>query len=201
MRKKLHLVRHGQIDSNVSGALDTAVPGPQLNATGLEQANALVGKFEGVEIDSIWASTAIRTQMTASPLAASRGLTLGILDGLREISAGELEMSVEPHHRMTYHEVITQWILGDLDIPLGKGTTGREVLDRFEEALTEIYDTDSDHTVVAAHGAIISFWTAVRCNNLTEELFAQYPVVNTGIVSLEPTSQGWRALNWMGQEL
>lgn len=201
MRKRLHLVRHGQIDSNVSGALDTAIPGPQLNATGLAQADALVGKFDGIDIDSIWASTAIRTQMTAAPLAASRGLNLGILDGLREISAGELEMSVEPSHRMTYHQVITQWIMGELDIPLAQGTTGREVLDRFENALTEIYDTDSEHTVVAAHGAIISFWCGVRCTNLTEELFASHPVVNTGIVTLEPATNGWRAIQWMGKDL
>lgn len=195
---RIHLVRHGQIPSNVTGALDTLVPGPSLTDVGREQAQSLVTHFDGLEFASIWTSTAIRTQETAFPLARHRGLELNILDDLREIEAGDMEMSVHPEDRQTYHEVITRWILGELDVPLANGTTGREVLDRFERGLAQIQETGHDEVVLVAHGAIISFWVGARCSNMTEQLFAEYPVVNTGVATVEATESGWKALSWMG---
>jgi broad specificity phosphatase PhoE len=193
--KRIHLIRHGQISSNISGALDTAIPGPALTDLGQEQAHALVPTFEGLTIDSMWASTALRAQQTATPLAQSRGFELNILDDLREISAGDLEMSLDPEHRAIYHRTITQWILGDLDARLGNGTSGAEV----------------QEPAVVAHGAIISFWAGVRCTNLTEALFTNYPVVNTGVLTAEPVgvrldgstfgAESWKATSWMGVAL
>lgn len=209
--KRIHLIRHGQISSNISGALDTAVPGPALTDLGHEQAHALVPTFEGIHLDSIWTSTALRTQQTATPLAQSRGMDLNVLDGLREISAGDYEMSLDHSHRMAYLGTITSWILGDLDQRLANGTDGHEVLERFEDALSEIERSGANEVAIVAHGAIISFWTGLRCKNLTEELFATYPVVNTGVVTAEPvgravdnsvlSAESWKATSWMGVAL
>lgn len=209
--KRIHLIRHGQISSNISGALDTAIPGPALTDLGQEQAHALVPTFEGLTIDSMWASTALRAQQTATPLAQSRGFELNILDDLREISAGDLEMSLDPEHRAIYHRTITQWILGDLDARLGNGTSGAEVLERFDNSIAEIAASGAQEPAVVAHGAIISFWAGVRCTNLTEALFTNYPVVNTGVLTAEPVgvrldgstfgAESWKATSWMGVAL
>ncbi len=199
--KHLHLIRHGQISSNVTGALDTAIPGPSLTPTGHDQALALVENFSHVKLDSVWASTALRTQQTAAPLAQSKGLEINVLDGFREISAGDLEMSTKPADRAAYQSTITRWILGDLDVRLANGTNGHEVLERFIAALDEVSSTGAENVAVVAHGALISLWSGVQCKNLTEELFAQYPVVNTGVVSMEPSGTSWRATSWMGVAL
>lgn len=198
---RIHLIRHGQIPSNVTGALDTTVPGPSLTAVGQTQATALVERLKEVTLDGIWASTIVRTQETASPLAAARDLDVNVLDGLREISAGDMEMSINAQDRHTYHQVITRWILGDLDVPLANGETGHEVLERFENSLAHIEASGVQEVAVVAHGAIISFWAGYRCKGMTKELFSQYPVVNTGILVADKIGDDWVARSWMGAKI
>ena len=50
---RLLLLRHGQTESNVIGALDTAVPGAPLNELGLRQAAAVPGAFSALEISTL----------------------------------------------------------------------------------------------------------------------------------------------------
>src|SRR5665647_1038410 len=71
---RLILVRHGQTSSNISRALDTAEPGPDLTDLGRAQAAALSRVLDGAPIGAIYASTLVRTQQTAAPLAAAHGL-------------------------------------------------------------------------------------------------------------------------------
>ena len=89
---RLILVRHGQTSSNISRALDTTEPGPDLTNLGRAQAAALPRMLDGTPIEAIYASTLVRTQQTAAPLAAAHGLDVQVRAGLREVSAGELEM-------------------------------------------------------------------------------------------------------------
>lgn len=162
MQQTLHLIRHGEINSNIIGALDTATPGPPLNTTGLDQAKRLVNTFANAPLDTIYASTATRAQMTAEPLAQARGLEINVRDGLKEISAGSLKMSADRAHQKEYLGVITSWMLGELDTKLAGGTTGHEVLERFDSVVTEIKESGAQHTAIVAHGAIIVFWSAMR---------------------------------------
>ena len=76
---RLLLLRHGQTESNVIGALDTAVPGAPLTAIGERQASAVPGALEPV--DAVFVSTLIRTQQTALPLERARGLHATISTG------------------------------------------------------------------------------------------------------------------------
>ena len=197
----IHLIRHGQINSNVTGALDTAVPGPPLNETGLLQAKVLVDTFRGVPIDQMYASTATRAQMTAAPLAEDRGLSVIIRDELREISAGELEMSLLPADRLAYHEATISWAQGSMDVRLGGGTNGHEVLERADHVFNEIAATGAEHVAVVAHGSFIAFWAAVRLSNMRTELFNSHPPVNTGFVTFKHTGSGWNGISWMGATL
>ena len=80
---RLLLIRHGQTPSNVIGALDTAIPGPGLTELGLEQADAVPAALSAEPIGAIFASTQLRAQLTAAPLAEDRGLTVEIRSGLQ----------------------------------------------------------------------------------------------------------------------
>ena len=113
---RLLLLRHGQTQSNVIGALDTAIPGAPLNALGLRQAAAVPGALKGQEIDAISASTIERAQQTAAPLAADRGIAVDIRDGLREIAAGDLEMLSDHKSQGIYTATAFAWAKGDLEL-------------------------------------------------------------------------------------
>ena len=68
------LIRHGQTPANVAGSLDTTLPGPGLTDLGLAQADAIPEAVGGEEIGAVFASRALRAQLTATPLAQSLGL-------------------------------------------------------------------------------------------------------------------------------
>lgn len=102
---RLILIRHGQTPSNVGHHLDTAEPGPGLTDLGHEQARELPAALAGEPIDALYVSTLLRTQQTAAPLAEERGLALRIRRGLREITAGRLEMANDEESIRTYMRV------------------------------------------------------------------------------------------------
>jgi broad specificity phosphatase PhoE len=67
----LDFVRHGE--SGDMTAINTLVPGPDLTDTGDQQADDLVKVLSGSGIDDIYASTMVRSQETATPLADALG--------------------------------------------------------------------------------------------------------------------------------
>ena len=201
----LALIRHGQTPSNVLGLLDTGVPGPRLTDLGMEQAAALPTALSGQRIDVLYASTQIRSQITAAPLAAERGLDIVIRDGLREIDAGELEMRGDDEAVRGYLTTLAAWMNGRLEVRMPGGPDGRAVLGRFDAVVDEI--EQQAHAVagpnggaaVVAHGAILRFWASVRAGNVRNTYGMRRPLHNTGVVTLEGGSAtGWTALTWTG---
>jgi broad specificity phosphatase PhoE len=199
---RLLLLRHGQTQSNVVGALDTAIPGAALNELGLTQAAAVPGALVHQEIDAISASTILRAQQTAAPLAAERKTTVDIRDGLREISAGSLEMLSDHTSQGVYTATAFAWAKGDLSLRMPGGETGHEFFDRFDAAIADILE-DKRRTVVAvSHGAAIRTWVAARCEN-TDGVFAgTHQLDNTGVAILEGKDVGrWRLIEWRSTPL
>src|SRR6478752_7318125 len=129
---RLLLIRHGQTPSNVRGLLDTAVPGPGLTALGQRQAAALPDSLAGQRIDAIYASSQLRAQLTAAPLATARDLPVQIRDGLREVDAGDLEMLGDERSTRWYQRTVRRWMAGELDETMPGGPSGAEVLARFD---------------------------------------------------------------------
>ena len=95
-------------------ALDTAAPGAPLNDVGVAQAERLAKQLATEELDAVYSSPLIRAKMTATPLATTRGLLLAEYAGLREISAGELEMRTDLEAQLAYRDVFFKWLQGDL---------------------------------------------------------------------------------------
>lgn len=199
---RLYLIRHGQTPSNVRGLLDTGAPGPGLTELGQEQAQALPGALEGAGIESLYASTLVRTQLTAAPLAEALGLEVAVRDGLREIGAGDLEMAGDAESVRTYLTTVFSWSREGLDrgVP-GSGETGRDVLERFDAVLQEILNSGTTTAAVFSHGAMIRAWAGARCANLTAEHTAREGLGNTGVVVVEGDGRSWTALSWQDASL
>ncbi len=212
---RLLLIRHGQTPSNVRGLLDTGVPGPGLTDLGHEQAAAIPSTLRGYRIDAIYASTQVRAQLTAAPLAAARGLPVQVRAGLREVSAGELEMLGDERSTRTYQRVVREWMSGALDAAMPGGPQGRDVLDRFDAVVDEVRQTliraigANGCAVLVSHGAILRLWATVRAweqGAVEDALGREHTLHNTGMIVVEstpgarPTSgRDWQVLSWAGR--
>jgi broad specificity phosphatase PhoE len=197
---RLLLVRHGQTPSNVAFLLDTATPGPGLTALGEQQAAALPEALADEDIEALYASTLIRTQLTAAPLAAARGLDVLVRDGIREISAGDLEM-LDGHSEAgrIYMETIFAWSAGDTGLRMPGGESGAEALARYDAVVAEAARAGAGTVALVSHGAAIRMWTAARADNVEVGFAAARPLDNTGVVILEGSpDDGWKALSWEG---
>ncbi|KIE28604.1 histidine phosphatase [Streptomyces sp. MUSC 125] len=197
---RLLLVRHGQTRSNVRQLLDTAAPGPGLTPLGEAQAAALPEALADEDIEALYTSTLVRTQLTAAPLAAARGLNQIIRDGIRELSAGDLEM-LPGHSRGAerYLRTVFAWAAGDTAPRIPGGENGKEALARYDAVIAEAAVSGARTVAMISHGAAIRVWTAARAVNLDVTFAVARPLRNTGVVILEGTpADGWKALRWEG---
>ncbi|MBD0841618.1 MULTISPECIES: histidine phosphatase family protein [unclassified Streptomyces] len=197
---RLILVRHGQTPTNVDSLLDTAVPGPGLTELGERQAAALPEVLADEDVEALYASTLRRTQLTAAPLAAARGLDVLVRDGIREIAAGDLELLPgDGEHGALYMRTAFAWSTGDTALRMPGGETGAEVLARYDAVVAEAAASGARTVVMVSHGAVIRMWAAARAHNVDVPFAAGHRLANTGVVVLEGTpTDGWKALTWAG---
>lgn len=198
---RLILVRHGETYSNLDHLLDTAYPGADLTPKGREQAESLVQRLAGEKIAAINVSDLVRTQQTAAPLAADRGLTPKIMAEGREIAAGDMEMSGTPEHVHEYVTTVFRWITHDPHIRLANGETGQEVLDRFDKQVADAVERAREAGVgaalVVAHGSVMRYWVGAR-SDVDLTFIARCPLPNTGIVILEgEMGETWRVQSYV----
>jgi broad specificity phosphatase PhoE len=190
---RLLLIRHGQTASNVTRLLDTAAPGAPLDEVGLEQARALADALADEPIEAVYASDLTRSQQTAAPLAARHGVEVVVRGGIREIQAGEDEMSAD---WVRYLTTIMSWN-ADLDARMPGGESGREVLERFDAVLDEAHAAGHGTVAVISHGAMIRTWAAARAANLTADFLRTTGLDNTIVLELTRTPQRtWTLVRW-----
>lgn len=199
---RLLLVRHGQTPANVAGSLDTTLPGPGLTELGRRQADAIPGALAGETVDAVFASPALRAQLTAAPLAQALGLTVRTAEGAQEIAAGDVEKRTDAAAIETYLSTMASWTHGEVDLAMPGAETGAEFLARVDRAVATVADSGARCAVLVAHGALIRVWTTIRAGNLGAGFASNNPLGNTGVVVLEGDPQtGWVALTWMGEPL
>ncbi|MEV4595946.1 histidine phosphatase family protein [Amycolatopsis sp. NPDC049253] len=203
---RLFLVRHGQTDGNVRGALDTALPGPPLTELGQEQAKALAGRLAAEPIVAVYASQATRAQQTAAPLAEVLGLEVQVIEGVKEVDAGDLEGATDAESIRTYLETAKRWTEGDLDAAIPGGESGAQVRARMVGAADDLRakheQTDPDGIVVlVSHGGAIRLGAEFLASNVPGDLASSALIPNTGIVELLAEPDGWRCLTWVDTPL
>lgn len=196
---RLLLMRHGQTHANVSGELDTAHPGVELTDLGHAQAVAASKALADEPIDAIYVSSRVRTHQTAAPTADDRGLSLTVLDGLEEISAGDFEMRNDHDAIAGYIGSVATWLEGDLTHRMPGAETGEEFLIRFDAAVRRIVEAGHDAALIVSHGAALRTWVSTRMDPHPDAPPAHQPLHNTALLVLEGDfDAGWRMVSWQG---
>lgn len=195
----LTFVRHAQSEGNASGLIDTSTPGPALTGFGRGQAVESARMLAPNHYDGIFASTMVRTQQTARPMADTLQEPVTVLPGLREIEAGVYEGRPEASAADTYFGAPQRWVQGDRDARIPGSVDGNEFDARFDQAVQEIYDTGDDKPVAYSHGGAIMLWVSMNVGNPDPHLLRTHPLDNTGTVVLKgnPTD-GWTLVDWDG---
>lgn len=212
----IDFVRHGETASNAAGLIDTAVPGPHLDAVGQAQASAIANELQGNgPYAGIFESQLLRTQDTAAPLlTAFPGTTAEVLPGLNEINAGALEGMQQVPGGLLYLVGPLAWTLGFPTVPmLAPGSThfNGVVFDRgFEGAMQTMYSAAMANPVVSPDGNIttvayssalaIEVGTLMNVNNPDPLLMLTHTLPNTGVVVVQGDPQGgWTMVSWDGE--
>lgn len=195
---RLFLIRHGQTPANVLGQLDTAHPGPGLTELGARQAAVIPDALRFESIDAIFASTLLRTQLTAHPLAVDRRLDVQVANGLHEIEAGSLEGRSNRASIRTYLETVFAWGAGNLDVRMPGASDGHAFFTRFDADIATAA-SGVETAAVFSHGAAIRVWTAARAHNVSPMFAGTNDLDNTGVVELTGSPQeGWTLIKWAG---
>ena len=194
---RLILIRHGQTPSNVLGLLDTDAPGPGLTDLGHRQAARVPAALSDRELQGIYVSTLLRTQLTAAPLAAERGIEPVLLPGIHEIGAGDLEKRDDRESARSYLTTAFAWGAGDLAARMPGGDDGYEFFERYDESIAAVEAAGHETAVVFGHGAAIRVWVAGRVTNVPTLFAGRHELDNTGVVEIEGSmTAGWRLLAW-----
>lgn len=195
---RLLLIRHAESSANVDRLLDTAPPGADLSDRGREQADALVEGLDDVDLDVIYVSDLVRTQQTAAPLGAARGLEPLIRPGVREIQAGDYEMAPDDGSWDAYLGVLYRWADGEPHARVPGGESGHEVMSRYDEVVAEAAVHDS--AAIVSHGAVIRAWTGARARNVDRAFVADSRLFNTAVIVLDGhPDTGWRVVTWANE--
>jgi probable phosphoglycerate mutase len=198
---RLLLLRHGQTHGNTAGALDTAVPGLDLTELGHRQAEAAARALVQHRVDQIYVSTLARTHQTAAPLARMLGIEPRVLEGLREISAGDFEMADDDDAITGYIGTVASWIEGRFDTRMPGGESGHEFLARYDAAVHRIHraveEAGHERALLVSHGAAIRTWISARVADVESHARATDPLHNTACIELagDPFS-GWQIHDW-----
>lgn len=190
-------MRHGQSAGNASGLIDTTTPGPELTPKGWCQATVAADQLAPNHYDGIYASSMIRTQQTASPMAQALHEPVDVLPGLREIEAGQYEGTAESNISQTYFAAPLRWLQGDRGARIPGSVDGNEFEARFDDAVQHIYDSGNRNPVAFSHAGAIMFWVLMNVHNPDPSLLSTRPLPNVGrvIVSGSP-SDGWTLTEW-----
>ncbi len=200
------MARHGQTDANVRMAIDSVPPGGPLTEAGQRQAEELAEALAAEPVAGVWASTALRAQQTALPVAKRHDLDVQIVDGIQEVYVGDLEGSTDRDSLRRFADVFGSWAGGDLDRPMPGGETGREAVDRFTTALTSLRAgrQDEDTLVIVSHGAMLRLVAPLLADNLDTLAGELSLLQNTARILLEEDSAargGWHCVEWAGVRL
>lgn len=150
MASRLILVRHGDIDADMSRYWGrTDVP---LSAAGLEQAGRLRDHLAAEKIEAVYSSDLKRALDTATVIVQHHRLPVMPCPELREIDFGQCEGLSFDEIKLRYPEVEMIWTASDHRISFPGGECVAVLAERVDRFLATLRSISVGTALVVAHG-------------------------------------------------
>jgi broad specificity phosphatase PhoE len=183
---KLLLARHAESAWNAErrfqGRTDVG-----LSDTGREQAAALARALARRRVGAIYASPLVRARETAEIVARERGLTVTLVDELRELSLGAWEGRTVDEVLATEADAYRLWRERPYDCPPPEGEHIEEVARRVLPVMERIVSAhpDGEDALVVSHGGVISIYLC-HLLGLSPNALWQLAIGNASLSVVEP---------------
>lgn len=153
-RRRLYLLRHGEVSYFDAAGRPHRPDGVPLNAAGIAQAEAARDALRGIPIDRIVDSGLLRARQTAEIVAAGRSIPVESIDDLREVAPGRFDSNrVDPSFARSFVTALGAEITRESRF-LGGETFG-SLEDRVLATLRGLIALpDWQHLLVVAHGGV-----------------------------------------------
>lgn len=155
---KMYYVRHGENTANITKEFSYKIIDYSLTEKGRLQAEQTAEVFRSLEIDEIWSSPLKRAFETASYISKLKKLEINLLEELREVNIGTLEL-LKPSKESwdIYLGVFNEWKSGNLEYHFPDGESYIKMVERFEKSMKAIFSgKNNKKIVVVGHGGIFS---------------------------------------------
>jgi len=193
----LTLVRQG--DWQTGGRLNTDPPGPSLTEEGQSQAQQLATQLAPNKYDAIYASSLVRTQQFAAPLAQKLGKQIEILPGLNQFAAGSYDHQLLSADEKLYYQAPRQWLAGNRQEHIPGSLDGNQFNDQFGGAVKTIYDSGHTNPIAISSGGAVEIWTLMNVKNAKPSLLDSHPLqFGAQVVITGSPATGWTLVDWGG---
>jgi len=183
---KLLLARHAESAWNAErrfqGRTDVG-----LSDMGREQAAALARALAGGRVGAIYSSPLVRARETAEIVARERGLTVTLVDELRELSLGAWEGRTVDDVLATEADAYRLWRERPYDCPPPDGEHIEDVARRVLPVMELIVSSHADgqEALVVSHGGVISVFLC-HLLGLSPNALWQLAIGNASLSVVDP---------------
>ena len=152
---KIHLIRHGLTEGNITGKYIGREDIP-LSKAGISDLEGLKKNCYYPEADAVFSSPLKRALETANILYPDSNPIP--IEGLTEYNFGEFEGKTAEN--LKNNEDFLNWICGSMDAapPFGESNAefGKRISSTFEKIINGILKTETENSVIITHGGVIN---------------------------------------------
>lgn len=198
----IYLVRHGESEVNITKEFSYKVVDKPLTPKGVLQAEQTAKFFTGKGIGEIYASPLERASQTARIIGETLGIEPVVVEGLREVNVGTLELTAPTAENWALYIGITErWAAGETDLHLPGGESADELAERFGRVLTDMNSRGDGRRILAVtHGGIVSYTLHALLGLTRTGSDLETPIHNCAVTTLELEYGGGldgRIVKWM----
>ncbi|HJC47491.1 MAG TPA: histidine phosphatase family protein [Candidatus Lachnoclostridium pullistercoris] len=161
---RLYLIRHGQTDWNVAGKIQGCHDIP-LNETGKKQAQYLAEGMKKRPVTHVYSSPQIRALETARAIAASQGVEVTAIPGLREVEFGDWEGMTWGEIKERDPERYARWVETPAEVTPPGGESRAQIYERIGDAVSTIIKEAKGDVAVVSHGAALVYAVSYMFRN------------------------------------
>lgn len=152
-------------------------------------------QVRGRRIAEVYSSTMPQAVRSAQWAASSLSVRHVVVEGLQELSLGELDGG--SYEDLRAHRILEAWLHGDLSAATPGAENARAVVKRFKDAVDAIADTHRGEAVLLfTHGAVMSLAVPLLSVNVRADFVAQRVLPGCAAVEVEVDADGWRIVSW-----